>query len=137
MKKNDFLISQIRNSKVIENDIIPYLFSDVKRYIYGNGLQAAVCLQIFKELDVDIEAIVLPPGIEKKCLKGYWGELLNSCNVVQIEEVNKEANVLLAICREDYDATKRMLLHYKIENVFVCCWEHNSDMLSLANKYRT
>ena len=130
----DRLTELIRESKSIDNEIIGFIESNEPRYIYGNGLQSAVCLQIFRDLDVKIEGILLPPGAKKAKYNGYWGKLLNSINAFDLTEVKPCSTILLGIDKAAYEYVRLLLEYSGFSNIYICSWKHNSDMQELCWK---
>ena len=124
--KLEYACSLIQSSLVIDDSIIPFIVDDNLKYVYGNGLQAAVCIQIFRDLGIEIQGLVLPPGIEKAMHKGYWGELLKKQKITRFDVMPEDAYILLAIPRQEYKSAKILLCG--MGRLFECCWEHNSDM---------
>lgn len=127
---------KILESKTIDNRLIEYLETSKRRYLYGNGLQTAVCLGIFRDMTLEIDGVLLPPGSELKPLKGYWGRLMRQAKVYLVSEMSeKEKNsayVMLAIPREEYSCSERFLRNNGIEHVIDCCWQHNSELIELC-----
>lgn len=60
-KKKEFC-DRITNSPDAEDEILDFIDTDAHRYLYGGGLQTAVCLGIFRDMEVGVEGILLPPG---------------------------------------------------------------------------
>lgn len=128
--------SKILKSETIDNKLIEYLETPRKRYLFGNGLQTAVCLGIFRDMKVEIKGVLLPPGSELKPLQGYWGRLIRRAETIRISEMSEEdksnAYVMLAIPREEYACAERFLRNSGVEQVIGCCWEHNSELIGLC-----
>lgn len=127
---------RIIQSETIDNRLIEYLETSKKRYLYGTGLQTAVCLGIFRDMKLEIEGVLLPPGSESKWLKGYWGRPLREATVVRTSDMSPEekrnAYVMLAIPQAEYDNAGHFLQENGICDVINCCWRHNSELIELC-----
>lgn len=134
-QKIEYCVEAIHKSEHIDDEIIGYLTSSHKKYIYGNGLQVAECLRIFREMGVALEGIVLPSGAQKCELSGYWGELMCRTRAYTLEQIgaDKESvDILLAIDRSGYDSAKEILDALGFTNVYTCCWERNLYMKQIC-----
>lgn len=128
-------IERIRKSPYIDNEIMTYITSENKKFIYGVGLQASVCLGIFRDMDLKIEGIILPNGSEIARFNGYWGELLSNVNKYILDEFNwnkSNVDILLAIDRNRYTSAKQILYKQGFENIYTCCWERNIYMKEIC-----
>lgn len=127
---------KILESETIDDKLIDYLETSKKRYLYGSGLQTAVCLGIFRDMKLEIEGVLLPPGSERKPLKGYWGRLMRKSRISWVSELSEEdrndAYVMLAIPRAEYSSAERFLRDNGVEEVIGCCWKHNSELIELC-----
>lgn len=130
------ICNKIEESSEIDNKIIEFIISDEQKYIYGNSLQVAVCLGIFRDMGVQIDGILLPPGMQMQDYNGYWGELIRKKNVVYINDIEeakrKKVHILLAVPREDYANTRELLSLYDYMYVHECCWKHNSSLQQIC-----
>ena len=130
MKKDGcrtWICEQIRQNPSIDDKIIHFICFEGKKYIYGNTLQTAVCLQIFKDLMVEIAGVIMPPGQEVSNRRGYWKRLMNEYSKFNIYNVDRDAYVLVAVPFEDVSESKRLLELYGFKRLMNCCWMHNSD----------
>lgn len=75
MDVEDFILEMQKKSK-IDDSLTAFLRTSGQRYVYGNGLQTAVCLGIFRDIGLQIHGMILPPGSEVMEYNGYWGRLL-------------------------------------------------------------
>lgn len=134
-KKREQCIEEIKRSEHISDEIIGFIKSSHKKYIYGNGLQAGECLRIFREMGVPIEGILLPPGGQKSSLSGYWGELLARTPAYGLDIISEEKekiDVLLAIERTSYVGAEKMLKTFGFHNLYTCCWDRNLYMKQIC-----
>ena len=129
-------VERIRMHEGIDNAILEYLCSSWKRFIYGNGQQAATCLGFFREMGVEIHGVLALPGYEMPRLKGFWGEMLVSAKTVDITDLSAsgigEAAVLLAVSRSRYDAARVFLQEAGFRHIYTCCWDRNQYLRDIC-----
>lgn len=141
--KNDLekIFTAIRQSPDVDDQIIEFMATDNPKYLYGNGLQTAVCLGIFRDMGISVDGVMLPPGIEKQHLRGYWGELLEKTpdiGMLDIDRINrKKISVLLSIPRKSYCASREMLESQGYQSIYECCWKRNDDLKHICYKLYT
>ena len=131
----DAYITQIKQDENIDSLIVDYIASSHKKFIYGAGLQASVCLGIFRDMKLPIEAIIVPHGSDIARLNGYWGELISSAKKIRLNDFagkEKDADILMAIDRTEYPFAKTLLNGLGFPNVYPCCWKRNIHMKSIC-----
>lgn len=125
-------INRILRSESIDNELVDYINTSKSRYLYGGGLQTAVCIGIFRDIGIDIKGIILPAGGEQKELKGYWRRLMRQTKKYSISELSiderRNAYVMMTIPRTEYEIVKSFLESNDIAKIMGCCWEHNSEL---------
>lgn len=132
MDVEDFILEMQKKSK-IDDSLTAFLRTSGQRYVYGNGLQTAVCLGIFRDIGLQIHGMILPPGSEVMEYNGYWGRLLRRVDKYAIgggfsTRQKADAYVLLTVPREEYEIAGRFLKENGIRRIAGCCWEHNSEL---------
>ncbi len=132
---NEKAVALIKGHEGIDSGILEFLQGNGPRYIYGNGEQAAVCIGFFRDLDVDIDGILFPPGYDTLShLNGWWGKALDSVPRISFHQVSdvEKARVLMAIPREDYDAAEEFLKHQGFKSIYTCCWKRNQYLRDIC-----
>lgn len=127
----------VLNNEHIDDEIIGFLDSSHKKYVYGSGLQASVCLGIFRDMKVKIDGLVMPLGANKERLSGFWGENLlraKECSLNEILEDRDNCDIILCIDRNTYSEAIEFLNGLGIRNVYTCCWERNIYMKEICYK---
>ena len=103
------------------------------KYIYGNGIQAAVVCGIMIDACINFNGVVLPPGSERKILLGYWERIMKKVNILSFSEflniVDNDSVILMACDRKEYDIVQRILNDAGYFHVIGCDWTHNSDLI--------
>ena len=136
MQKQEMYLSAIRQNDNINNNIQQFLTTTKKRYIYGSGLQVAVCLGIFRDMKIDIAGVILPPGASLSRLKGYWGRLFRKIPIISVQKIDdmekRQAYVMMAVPREEYEAVQSYLVSIGVTDIIECCWKHNSDIMNIC-----
>lgn len=125
----DAYVEKIKAHPGIDDSLIEFCQSTGKRYLYGNGPQAATCLGFFREMEVPIHGILTLPGYDVPRLKGYWGRMLNSVPAVFITELFSEeigeAAVLIASPRESHADARVFLERVGFRHIYTCTWNRN------------
>ena len=130
---------RIRAHTGIDDSLIEYCAAAGRRYIYGNGAQAATCLGFFREMEVPIDGLLTLPGYEMPELKGYWGRLLRAANTIPVTGLTVEqcatSSVLIASPRESYPAARVMLEQMGFQNIYTCAWKRNQCLRDICMAY--
>lgn len=129
MDKN--YIDRIKRSPDIDNRIIKFISSDKEKYIYGNNLQAGVCLGIFREMGILIRGLIFPYGTERIHLKGYWGELVNHSPVVTFQEISKTDSLIL-VTDKQVPLSYFLYEGFREDDIYYCLWKHNSNLKDIC-----
>jgi len=139
MNENEYrrlVIEYIEESSNVDNEVINYFFSENNKYILGSGRQAAVCLEICRNLKCNIEGIISDNSYDFSLRKGFWRDLINSTKVIKISEIPNKGNsqILMAISHADYASAreKLQLEGFKKENIYICNWNHNVDLRDIC-----
>ncbi len=129
----ELYLQAIRQNSNIDSELQYFLKTTKKRYVYGSDLQVAVCLGIFRDMNVEIAGAILPPGASMQRLKGYWGRLIRKTPIYSIQELveadRQNAYVMMAVPREEYETVRYYLLSAGFADIIGCCWKHNSDII--------
>lgn len=128
--------TRIREHSGIDNEILEYMEDSKTRFIYGNGAQAATCLDFFQEMEVAVQGILTLPGYEMPQLKGWWGQLLKQTATIDITELTEEqihtAAVLMTVPREHYDTARVFLERMGFCHIYTCCWDRNQYLRDIC-----
>jgi len=127
---------RIKSHTGIDNRILDYLSGSRERFIYGIGAQAAVCLGLFREMEVPIEGALLPAGIEVSPMRGYWGRMIDTANLVPISKLTQrqiaDAAVLITTPKDTYQEVTAYLKLCGFQSIFTCAWGRNQYLRDIC-----
>lgn len=105
--------------------------------IYGNSLQTAVAIGLMRSLDIELEGLILPQGVERAERKGFWKQMMKSLEVVHITSMKDKETcyILIADSQNNFQNHYEQLRSYGFQKLVGCCWKHNSDMMDVTCKY--
>lgn len=128
---------EIIQNENIDNAILEFMAFEGDKYIFGNSLQTAVAIGLMRSLDVEIEGLILPYGMEICERKGFWKQMMNSLKVVDIETIRDKnaCYILIADSQNSFQNNYDQLYSYGFQKLVGCCWKHNSDMMQITSKY--
>ena len=76
---------------------------------------------IFRDMKIDIAGVILPPGASL------------SISVQKMDDIEKrQAYVMMAVPREEYEAVQGYLVGIGVTDIIECCWKHNSDIMDIC-----
>ncbi|GHV84115.1 hypothetical protein AGMMS50212_14550 [Spirochaetia bacterium] len=131
----DKYVDLIKNSECIDNTIINFICSPHNKYIWGNGLQVAVCLGIFRDMNVPINGILLDDGMVVQKCKGYWEQQLRKVTSVWLSDFiddKTNSDILIAVPSEMQLSAINRLKQHGFLYIYTCCWKHNSDFREIC-----
>lgn len=136
--KNSYLsacIEEMRKNAQIQESVIEWMESPRKKLLYGTGLQACVCMGIFRDMKLEIEGLLNFSSSEKPVYHGYWGSLMNKAVVFKVEDFNDNKSnydVLITTERSLVPATREILKQQGFPYIFDCAWGSNQNMKEIA-----
>ena len=129
-------IDLIRKHPDVDNQVLEFLCSNRKKYIYGNGAQTATCIALFREMDVTIDGVICLPGYEMPERKGYWGDIFRTVSQISLEKiVERDLDsicVLITVPREHYEEAESLLERIGFKNVYTCAWKRNQILRDIC-----
>lgn len=115
----------------IDNCMIPFFFGGEKKYVLGNGRQAAVCLEFCRSFGTEVSGIVLmEPFLDFGMRKGIWKRLLDETKSIPLSALNKTDHIsfLLTVGKANYESCETMLREKGFVRLYRCMWRSNQDM---------
>lgn len=134
----DYIIERIKKSPYIDNSIIEFITTEKEKYVYGASLQASVMLGIFKDININIDGILLSSDMEKQNLRGYWGENLSEKDIYYIDLLSDEIKsqyILICVDKSKSIFCKKYLKNRGFKNLFLCEWERNKYFKDICFDY--
>lgn len=121
----------------IDNAILDFMCFEGNKYIFGNSLQTAVTIGLMRALDVQMSGLILPYGDKISMRKGFWKQMMQSLNVIDIGSIQDKKLVYIMVADSQDSLLNNCEKLYSLgyNKLIGCCWKHNSDMMQIACEY--
>ncbi len=141
----EIITNGIHDSSAISNEMCSFFFSPMDKYILGTGRQAAVVLEMCRNMKVDIKGLISEDNFVPQMnvdniiyRRGYWKDCIVKTPVISIEELicKEDSQIILTVDKKYYSEFESYLMEYGIkrELIFGCMWEHNTDIKKILYK---
>ena len=139
---NQVCMQKIQANEQISDKMIEFFSTFEEKYIFGTNRQAAVCLELCRNMKVEVNGLIVTDVFcDKSIRKGYWKELVESIPFYTLEQIRKKntaAYILMTVGTDYYDKSERVLREFGFMNIYRCEWSSNQVLRQIAfDAYKT
>ncbi|MDL2216668.1 hypothetical protein LJB81_02900 [Desulfovibrio sp. OttesenSCG-928-M14] len=128
-------VERMRHNPQISAEVLDFFLSRREKYLFGAGAQAAVCLAMFRDMDLPVAGLLLGVTGDKEKLEGYWGRLLRKSPLYRLDAFpfpKDNCDILLTVDAARYAASEIHLRNMGFAHIYGCAWGSNMNIKNIC-----